>query len=184
MTSRLFIALHIPDFILDAIIEARDEIYPADKNIRWEPKSKLHITLKFLGDVETDNIDYITSSLKEIVEEHSRIKLSFSKFGMFYFKKNPRILWLGLNYSEELNSLHKRIDERLAEIGFERDERKFKPHLTLLRVRGREDNYSLMKFLKTKVNFPDFEASEISLIKSELKSGGSVYTIVKRLYLK
>ena len=84
MTSRLFVALDIPDSALDQLIDLRDKIYGSPNNVKWENEDKLHITLKFLGDVGENVSELILRRFEDI--EFPKISSSFSEFA--FFKKN------------------------------------------------------------------------------------------------
>ena len=181
--NRLFISADIPGEIKEKVIEIRNEIYGHDKNIRWEGKEKLHFTLKFLGDVEESKNNAIINELQTILNNYKSINCSFSKFGLFNKGNLPSILWLGLNYSTELNQIAAAINNNFVELGFEKEIRKFKPHLTLLRLKGREDINRINDFLEYKLPEINFSINEISVIKSELLRSGSVYSKIKSFEL-
>ena len=88
MTSRLFVALEIPDDIIEQLVEFREEIYGKDDIARWEPVEKLHITLKFIGDINDSLIPEIEQKLKLIAENNDPLDLEFKKFGLFYRDNN------------------------------------------------------------------------------------------------
>ncbi len=182
MTNRLFVSLDFPEPVLKEIINIRQSIYD-DPNLRWEPISKLHLTLKFLGDVNTDLIDSILSSLKKTAEVCEKVESSFSKFGLFYKFNKPAILWLGIEKNDQLNFLFNKVNENINRIGFKPEKRSFKPHLTLLRMRGKEDLKKIKNLTDFNLHNLKFTASQISLIKSELKPGGSVYENLQSFYL-
>ncbi len=184
MTSRLFIALELPETVIDKLILIRDKIYPPDNSIKWEGKGKLHITLKFLGDTDNSKIPEINNILSGIINCRNRFEMEFNSFGMFYFKRNPKILYAGFDYSEHLVKLHSEIEEEISLQGFERDNRKFKSHVTLLRVKGKEDRFKLERFLNYKIKIPKFQVSTITLFKSTLRHSGSIYEKLKCFNLK
>lgn len=183
MMNRLFIALNVPDIVLDEIYSIRNEIYPAGESVKWESKEKLHITLKFLGDVKEYKIEEIVQSLNEISKSTDSFECEFDKFGMFYKRNTPRILWLGTPYNNNIQDLHIKIDTSMSRLGFDKEIRKFKAHLTLLRIKGNEDLKKLEKFRQLELKPIKFRAQNIELIKSELKPAGSVYTIIKSFKL-
>lgn len=183
MTNRLFISADIPNEIKEMVIKIRDEIYGFDENIRWEGKEKLHFTLKFLGDVEKDKNDLIISELESILRNRKSIDCSFSKFGLFKKGNLPSILWLGLNFSRELNQIADTINTNFVDLGFEKERRNFKPHLTLLRIKGRENYSKIQNFIEYDFPTINFKISEISVIKSELLRSGSQYTKIKSFKL-
>jgi 2'-5' RNA ligase len=184
MTSRLFIALHIPDEIVDKIINMRDEIYPNDKFVKWEPKSKLHITLKFLGDTSKESIEPICDRLENVMNDFSALDLTFEKFGVFKRNKIPKIVWAGLAKNINLSNLVGKINDDLEPLGFEKEERTFNPHLTLLRIRGRENFENISKFFDSNFEKIKFTGNKISLFESTLLKSGSVYNTIKSFELK
>ncbi len=175
MKDRLFVALDIPEEILDQIIKVRDSIY-TDSSPKWEKKQKLHITIKFLGEVEKNFLDEIVSALNSSIKIKVSLHLEFEKFGLFYRGQNPSILWCGLKKSKTLFEIVKNIDSEFHKLGFRKDFFRFKPHLTLLRIRGYENINLIKRFIDYKLNGFSFIADRISLYKSELKPSGSVYT--------
>ncbi|MBI9070331.1 MAG: RNA 2',3'-cyclic phosphodiesterase [Melioribacteraceae bacterium] len=182
MTNRLFIALEIPSEILDEIIIIRDEFY--DEPVKWEKRDKLHITLNFLGDVSETNTEKVIKTLQSVMSNKYRFELQFLRFGLFYRNDNPSILWVGLNHSNELLKIYNEINVELEKIGFQKEKRKFNPHLTLLRLRGRENIDKVINLSKVEIEEGNFTASNISLFKSKLLPGGSVYEKVESFELK
>jgi 2'-5' RNA ligase len=182
MTNRLFVALDIPESALNELIELRDKLYGTPNKVRWESKEKLHITLKFLGDVGENVSELILRRFEDI--EFPKISSSFSKFG--FFKKNGllKILFAGIDDNMKIEEFHKIINDECALLGFNKEDRKFKPHLTLLRIKENEDLNRLVVFNKKIIDNINFEINSFSVIKSELKPGGSEYSILKEFKLK
>ena len=182
MTNRLFITLDIPDETIREIVRLRDELY-SDKSPRWEGKDKLHITLKFLGDTDVDVIPQLELMLTKLSDDFEQMKLSFNQFGIFYRNKLPSIFWLGISNNSYLVDIQDAVDEYCELFGFEREKRKFHPHLTLLRIKGNENFVLLENIAQTKITPLIFTAKTISLMKSELRRTGSAYTIIKSFEL-
>ena len=181
---RTFIALEIPFEELSKIIQLRDKFTGLPAGIRWEPEDKLHITLKFLGDTEEKLIDNIKNELHNILDMLPALRIRFSKFGIFKKENDPRILWVGINESPELSQIVEKIDNSFTKFGYTKESRKFKPHITLLRFKGREDKQKVLKLLEVTVQQDLFKADSICLFKSELKPSGSVYTSLEKYLLK
>lgn len=181
MTSRLFIALDIPDEGLDQLIDLRNQVYGTPNIVNWESKNKLHITLKFLGDVGENVSELILRRFEGI--EFPKISSSFSKFA--FFKKNDvlKILYADISENEQIQEFNKLIESECELLGFQKEYRKFKPHLTLLRIKENEDLNRLIAFNKKAIENIDFEINSFSIIKSELLPSGSEYTIVKKFNL-
>ncbi len=183
MTNRLFIALDLPENIVDEINNIRKSIYD-DENIRWESKEKLHITLKFLGDVDIKLIPEISRTLEKVCENSGVIELTYKSFGYFYRNRKPKILWLGFDYKDNLINLNNNINESFEKLGFEIEKRKFKPHITLLRIKGKENMRRLDEFKKYELPKKTFECNSVTLFKSELTPKGSIYTKLENYKLK
>ena len=109
------------------------------KIYRWEPKEKLHLTLKFIGDVSDEMIDKISNELL-FVNNYQSIKCSFSKFGFFYRDNKPKILWAGLDVDDSLFDMITEVNTRLEKLSIPIEKRKFNPHITLLRIKNRSRN--------------------------------------------
>ncbi|MBK7106375.1 MAG: RNA 2',3'-cyclic phosphodiesterase [Ignavibacteriae bacterium] len=181
MTNRLFVAYDLPNETLEFITNKRDELYSLPNSVNWEPDEKLHITSKFLGDVG----DYLTELIIdrfENLELHS-VKCEFSQFN--YFKKNGemKILYAGIKQNDELSKNQNIIENECGLLGFEKEIRNFKPHLTILRIKGNEDLEKLYKFANFEIEH-SFIINSVSLVKSELKPSGSEYTILKSFKMK
>lgn len=176
MTSRLFIAAKIPEDILKEIDLIRREILSDRYVVKWEPVDKMHLTLKFLGDVSNDLIPEIENELDEILRGQSKIMASYSCFGFFL----PRILFLMLNSENRLFDIARALEEKLENHGITREKRNFKAHITLLRIRQRLDDKLIRDFKEYTLPHREFHLGEISLIKSRLLPEGSVYTDIKK----
>jgi len=184
MKIRAFIALEIPDEAISQILEIRDGILGELEDVNWEGREKLHLTLKFLGDINSDMIGRFSKALEKIAENNKSLKLSFSEFGVFKRRNELKILWIGLKENTALTRLVDEIELSFADFGFRKEEREFKSHITLLRFRGYEDAEKIVSL--TEVNLPeiDFTAGKIILYESMLTPSGSVYRSLKKLYLK
>jgi len=178
--KRLFIGLDICDEARNAAAVLIDELTERSDAVsaKWERPEKLHITLKFLGSVEERLVGSLTRSLREIAYTVRRFPFEISGTGAFPSVKNPRVLWLGIiEQTRTLNLLAERIDAACDSLGFERETRPFKPHLTIARLRqplsGRElaSAHSAKKFGPIQCF-----CSELVLFESHLGRGGSVYT--------
>jgi len=183
---RTFIALELPEQELKKIIEIRNNYINDYDKIKWEPINKLHLTLKFLGDTDEKIIPEINSELEKILKKYEVFELAFDKFGLFTKDKKPRILWVGLKDNIKLNSLAQEIDNVISQFGFEKEKRKFTPHITLLRIKDKDENFYKDFYKLTQVEIPEinFKANKITFFKSTLLKTGSVYEPIKNFYIK
>ncbi len=181
MTHRLFIALEIPNEAIDKVLQIRDEIYGVPNNVRWESKNKLHLTLKFLGDVGENMTELIINQLDNIIFD--KFSTEFSHFGIFKRNNFPNILWVGLKESKKLIDIQNKVEEDIELLGYEKERRKFKPHITLLRLKGKEDLNRISDFQKYTLPKINFDIEKILLLKSILKPSGSEYSVIKSFNL-
>ena len=176
---RAFIAIFLPKEILDYLYEVENKLkkeLPA--KINWVAKSRLHYTLKFLGQVDEKNINSIKERLKKI--SFSSFKITLDKIGVFPNENFIRVIWIGLK-SKELIDLQKLIDYELLDL-FPR-EQEFIPHLTLGRVKNIQDKEKFKKNLQIEVEDKEFEINEFCLVKSELHKEGPSYEVLERFKL-
>lgn len=181
MTSRIFIALDIPSNELQSILNLRDTIYSSTQTVRWEDVNKLHITLKFLGDIG-ENVSELLIRRLELIS-FPKIHSQFEKFSFFKRNGSLRILFAALRESNKLNQLHTLIEDECELVGFEKEKRKFHPHVTILRLKGTEELKSMEIFNNYKIKGSEFVINSFSLYKSELKPTGSEYIKIKSFNL-
>lgn len=185
MKKRIFIAVNIS-------VEARRKVSDyleilrgefQDLKVGWERAEKLHITLKFLGDTEVEKIAEVIKIGEKISAELEQFPIKIEQTGTFPNLKKARILWLGLQ--DDTNSLKKIYDlleNECEKIGFRKEKRNFKPHLTIARIRQPEKSFELAKkHLENEFEPVGFEVSEIVIYESRLQLTGSVYFPVKRI---
>lgn len=177
-TLRLFIALPMPPSVLDRLGELSSALQRADADVRWERVEKMHATIKFLGDTPADRIPVLESVLDRVASSTPPPATAVSGIGAFPSLRSPRILWVGLeDTSGTLRMLHQAIDDHLAAEGFAREERAFQPHITLGRVRSQRGLGRLLAMVESRTfERQPVQLHDVLLVKSELKSHGSVYS--------
>ncbi len=181
--DRLFVSLNLPEKIRDKINSLRFDADPGDNKHKWEPKDKLHLTLKFIGEVEENLIAPIANELN-FIENYEAINCDTVNYGFFYSKKQPRILWLGLHTDKIIFNLVEELNSRLEKLLIPREKKEFTSHITILRIRGTTSDRFIENFKNFEVPAIKFKADEVSLIKSELLPLGSVYKEIKKYKLK
>jgi 2'-5' RNA ligase len=178
-TIRCFIAVKLPGDIKHQIESYVQELVQFTKGVRWVNTNNLHLTLKFLGEVEKRKVEKIKHMLEGVNQVGSSFDLSLIGWGCFPARKRPRVFWLGFDKGalSHLHDVHNWLDKQLYAIGFEKESRKFSPHLTIGRVKGDEDFSKLFHYLDTHpFGSTEFKVDTISLIRSVLKPHGAVYT--------
>jgi RNA 2',3'-cyclic 3'-phosphodiesterase len=179
---RLFVALEIPAAVRDNLAAQIKELRDlpaalADQGLRWVRPENLHVTLKFIGEVEAAKLEGIRRTLTGIALD-APVDVRFRGLGFFPDKEYPRVLWVGLSASGNLPVLARDIDRALEGQGLARDERAFTPHLTLARFksRGFDETQRAAIEKNNEREFGAFQAREFHLIESELKPSGAEYT--------
>ncbi|MCS7228479.1 MAG: RNA 2',3'-cyclic phosphodiesterase [Candidatus Kryptonium sp.] len=186
MKIRTFIAVDVPEKIKDEIFEIEKELMKsASEGVKWEEKEKFHITLKFLGDVNEEAIDSIYKILNEKLNGFGKFSIIYKGIGAFPDTKNPRVIWIGCeDPTGKLFELQKIVEEKMSELGFEKEDKEYHPHITLGRVKKPKNIHNLIKKIET-INFEarTGEVAEVLIMKSDLKPSGSVYTVLKKIKL-
>jgi 2'-5' RNA ligase len=182
---RLFVALQIPDSIRNdyaALVEdlRRLDAKAAPKKPKWVRPENLHVTLKFIGKTDPAKLDSILSALAN-VRSPQKLRLHFRNIGFFPNANRPRVIWGGMEASENLAPLAHSIDQQIAALGFPAEERAFTPHLTLARL----DPPAIAPELRAAIeklaarDFGELHTSEFHLIESKLKPTGAEYTTLQ-----
>ena len=183
---RSFLAIELPKPILKKIEEVQGDLRSTHADVRWVSPEKIHLTLKFFGNIEEPRIDPIFKSIEEPVRNILPFSVRVRGLGAFPSMKNPRVIWMGLVEGKEmLTSLQEQIEAHLEKIGFEPEDRPFQPHLTLGRMksgRGKEELVGKMEKY-TEEEFGDFQVERVVLFKSDLRPSGPIYTLLRVLRL-
>jgi len=169
----------MPPAIKEAAAAIQCELMKSKTAVGWVRPEGMHLTLKFLGELSSPQLDEIETALGKAAEGTGSLKITVRGVGVFPNPKNPRVIWLGIDPEDDrLSRLQERIDRGLERLGFQPEEREFHPHLTLGRVRSSRGLDDLMKALAVQHNFLAGECvlDHLHLIQSELNAGGAVYT--------
>jgi 2'-5' RNA ligase len=175
---RLFIAIDIDETITQKIKNLIADLGGSLRGVRWVREDGIHITLKFLGEVDATKADEVTRSLEQISSRHSAMSINISQLGKFPERGAPRIIWLGAQEdSGALKKLAVDIEEEMRKIGFEKENRDFKPHVTLGRVKRYQqvEKGIPAKWNHEEISFGSFRAEQIFLVKSTLRPDGARY---------
>ncbi len=184
---RTFIAIDLDNEIKNNLSLLISRLKKCSPNIKWIKHQGMHLTLKFLGEIPTDKVSEVESSLRKVTEKHRHFLLKFKGTGTFpEGNKSPRILWLGIEDNENLKIFQSELESELEKIHFLRENRKFHPHLTLGRVKSHHDlSLTLSELEKYREkDFGEMIVKKIILFKSTLKPSGAEYTIISEHELK
>jgi 2'-5' RNA ligase len=146
--------------------------------VTWVKPQAMHLTLKFLGEVDLKDIPAVCEAVNRAVNELPAFEFEAHGAGAFPSTSRPRTIWLGVGRGEEeFVALHAAIDRALGELGFRRENRRFRPHLTLGRVRGERDVGELGELVARQADFVGGVSSvdEVIVFSSELAPDGPVH---------
>jgi len=170
---RLFIAVEIPGDIRKKLASLQAKIGDIGK-VKWVEEENIHITMKFLGDVDDGKVGEINDSLETV--KHDTFKCEVKGFGTFPNEDYIKVMWAGIEPESQFKILSDKIEKTLEPIGFKKESR-FHPHATIGRVRLVKDKEKLKASiveLKTEI-FGEFELNQFKLRKSTLTPKGPVH---------
>lgn len=180
MYLRCFVAIEIPEPIKRDIGEFIEILKKYNVDVKWVIHKNLHITLKFLGNTTDVLLTKIREALLNIVLSYEPFYIKIYTIGVFPNRKYPRIIWVGLEDPGILKKLKNDIEDSMALLGYQKEDKEFIPHLTLGRVRSQKGIINLINELdnfKGK-DFGSMNVEGIKLMKSELKPKGAEYSCI------
>jgi 2'-5' RNA ligase len=180
---RGFIAIDINN--TQNVLNLLQEITNSNADVKLVEPQNIHITLKFLGDVEETNIDEIEQIMKDSVKGIKPFLLKLRGTGVFPNHNYIRIVWIGIKGTEVIEKISRSIDEGLSQLGFKREKRGFSAHLTIGRVKTAKNKQLLLTAIEKYKDF-DFsthEVNSIKLKKSVLTPKGPIYTTLREVKL-
>lgn len=184
---RAFIAVEIDQPNKQKLLELISELKKTNTDIKWVNENQMHLTLKFLGNIEEGQVEQISGALKTTADNFNAFNISLTKVGAFPNLRRPRVIWIDIDKGAgELKSLSTKIETELEKLGFApstslgtgKEKREFKAHLTLGRVRSLKNIENLEKII-SEVNFQagnEIRIDKIVLFQSTLTPKGAIYT--------
>lgn len=194
---RIFIGIDLEDEIRTKIARFLEGVRGFAPDARWVRPESLHITLKFIGEQKSEQVEAISDRLRRV--EGRAVEIRLGGHGFFPTAKSPRVFWIGIQAAPELAALAASIDSAVAELGIPREDRAFSPHLTLARAGGGSGSpkwrkgdgpNSTFAVLEKRLaamgdlDFGAMTAHEFILYQSQLSPKGSKYTKLQRFPLK
>jgi 2'-5' RNA ligase len=179
---RLFLAVTLPEEIKNTLGLLIERLTTPGSPVKWVKPDNIHLTLKFLGEVEEERVQAIHEVSRLAVKEVRPFKLRVEEVGAFPSLKRPRVIWVGIKRSMQLATLHGRIEGGFQSIGFPSEKRPWAPHLTIGRVKGNWGTKDLVEKLAGAAIEPrTFFADSLHLIQSVLKPEGPIYTTLREI---
>ena len=178
-TIRSFIALELPAPIISLLDNVQQELKSLKLRARWVRTENIHLTLKFLGDIDPGDVDKIDEAICSAAEGFAPLTLALEGVGFFPGMKRPRVIWVGLGGQIRLLiQLQRKLADNLAAIGFPNEKRPFKGHLTLGRIREAVNPNTIRQIIEeySDLGSEEFTVGRVVLFQSDLKPTGAVYT--------
>jgi RNA 2',3'-cyclic 3'-phosphodiesterase len=177
-TVRTFVAVEISPEVRSRAAQLIARFSPTSAKVKWVDPHNLHMTLKFLGEVDLREAPQVCAAVGEATADLPPFSIRVAGAGAFPDLHHPRTVWLGVTEgADEMVALHERLEASLATLGFRREQRRFRPHLTIGRVRGLPGAADLEQLI---ARYQDFDAGladvdEVVVFSSELNRDGPTY---------
>jgi RNA 2',3'-cyclic 3'-phosphodiesterase len=186
---RTFIAIELPKEIKEYLAKLQQELKTAQADVKWVEPDNIHLTLKFLGEIDDTLLEKITAIINDVANKISAFKLRINSLGAFPKIDSPRVIWVGVDAGDkEVKEIAGKLEEEIAKIGIPKEDRPFSSHITIGRTKSGLNQQKLVQVLKDKFDLggknPEFSASKITLFKSTLSPKGPAYEILKEADLK
>lgn len=171
---RLFIGLELPDTVTNTLLSLHRTITGA----RWQSAEQLHLTLRFIGQVDDAMAQAIHQTLTRV--EAARFDIALQRISCQGNPNHPRTLWAGVRPTAPLVTLHSEIGNQLSTVGLTPENRRYRPHVTLARFR--KNAASVANFLAAHgdLDLPAFTVTHFTLFKSTVSQDGSRYDVIER----
>ena len=179
---RVFIAVELPNEIRKALGDVQRALRPLTNTARWVAPESIHITLKFIGEVPEKRVDDIDAALAGLTWKPFTVTVR--GVGFFPGTRSPRVFWAGME-APTMQRLAEQLDRRMENLGFEKEKRAFRPHITLARARDTRIESSLVTAAAQyeEHDFGSFAVDRVFLFKSTLKPSGAVHEKLKEYLL-
>jgi RNA 2',3'-cyclic 3'-phosphodiesterase len=183
---RAFIAVQLPVELKAKLSALQRQLRSLPAEIAWVSEAGIHLTLKFLGEVEEAQLGPVVSCLSEVAQRSQPFHLTVSGIGVFPHESAPRVLWVGIeDRTGLLVHLQHALASRLAQVGYRLDGHSYTPHLTLARLKrvSRRDEFQSLLKAHQQLEIGQLNVGEIELMESRLHASGARYSTVKAMPL-
>jgi 2'-5' RNA ligase len=175
---RLFVAIRPPERIRELLLGAMGGISGA----RWQTEEQIHLTLRFIGEVDRPVADDVHAALGAI--HHPPFEIAINGIGAFERRGQPETVWAGVSPHEPLRTLHKKIDQGMTRVGVEREHRAYLPHITLGRLKRSSGTLRGLLERSGGLKSAPFLVDRFALFESKLTPEGAVYTEIETYRLR
>jgi 2'-5' RNA ligase len=175
---RLFLAINLEPDVRRTILQATEPLHVAGPSLGWVDESRLHLTLKFLGEAPSDAVAPLSDAIDRVASRHRPFTMRIADVGAFPNFRRARVVWMGIDREPKLELLHHDIELACEQQGYEVEGRPFRPHLTLARVKDRpgiDELRNLSRASKSVELAEESVVTSIDLMLSRPGPGGSRY---------
>ncbi len=174
---RLFLSLAIPDNVKTHLVEVIQRLKPIASEVTWCTRDQLHVTLAYLGEISPAILPHVTTACSRVGAVCDSFTCRAYGFGFFGTKRNPKILWAGIDPNLSLLTLQETLWKELDKYGFKNEESLFRPHIMLGRCLNKARNHPLIEEmdLSEEVAFGSWQATAITLFECRLTPKGEHY---------
>ncbi|RJP69889.1 MAG: RNA 2',3'-cyclic phosphodiesterase [Candidatus Abyssobacteria bacterium SURF_17] len=184
---RTFIAVNLGSSLHEKLAEVLEKFASSKASVKWVTPENAHLTLKFLGNVEESRLPDVSAACKRAVQGSKPVDIEVRAVGCFPTMKRPRVVWLGIQKgADELKELQHKVEAELERVGFPREDREFKAHLTIGRVKGQQGLSRLCQLIEAErgIFIGPMCVEKISIMKSQLRPAGPIYTELEAIPLE
>ncbi|HHW14226.1 MAG TPA: RNA 2',3'-cyclic phosphodiesterase [Firmicutes bacterium] len=175
---RVFIAVDLPSSLQGRLGSVAERLHGLPGDARWVSAAHLHLTLRFLGELEPASVELVKETVGRVASRHRPFSLALGGLGLFPERGAPNVVWVGVDAGRaELMALQRDLERELELSGFPPEDRPFTPHLTLARLRGAEPGAwreAAGRFGKDPLL--SFVVREVRVMRSDLTRRGPIYS--------
>lgn len=181
-THRLFIAIPLPDPVKQTLEGVQQLLKRGHHPVKWVAPEAMHLTLQFLGETDVDVLPQINLILQQVVGQNASHTLKLAGVGTFPHLRRPSVVWVGVGgENESLAQLQATLAQALESLGFSRESRPFRAHLTIGRVRRdatsrQQEELGQAISALPQVHPISWQVTQVTLFQSELLQTGPRYT--------
>ena len=184
---RIFVAVALAPALLAAVSGMRARLAEAESTLRWVPPENLHFTLKFLGGITPPQLAGVVAAAREVAARTQRFSIMLAGLGAFPSARRPRVVWVGVSSgADHLVALAEHLDVVLRPAHASREDRPFRPHLTIARVRDAAPVRDLSKEIDAlrELEWGSQTVGAIRVMESHLRPSGAIYQPVEEVWLR
>lgn len=180
---RAFVALNLPAIRREQLHRSLAVLRGSGQPLRWAESDALHLTLKFLGEIEGPEVTRIEDAVRAIARQYEPVALQIRGLGAFPSLRRTAVLWLGVHPDHRLMSMQAELELALSRLGYAREARPFRPHITVARTRGGARPPDVEKLVAGISVEAESVADTMDLMRSHVRSDGSRYEVLLRVPL-